>query len=321
MRGPVGDLDRMLERWMRAGLITTGQARAIRAAEAREGGTTRAVPLVAEVIAYVGAILALSAVAFIASRIWPNLGAGAQLGLLAVATALLGAGGWWIREGRSPVLSRLASVLWFLSAAAMGWLADVLATRLLGFEDGYGLVIGMALLLYAGLLYLYRRSSLQQMAVAGGLVFACGGVSDIAGGDDWFGLLLWTAGAAWIALTRAGVLTPRRTAFALGAAAVLVGAEAIVLEFLEPPEGWGLALGLISAAALLYMSVTFGEMVLLGFGTGGLFVFSIQIVEEYLGEGLGGPLALFVSGIALLIVALVTLRLRNRLKRVRTSDP
>jgi hypothetical protein len=306
----------MLERWKRAGLITTDQARAIRAAEAREGDITRAIPLLAEVVAYVGAILALSAVVFIASRIWPNLHTGAQLGLLALATGLLAAGGWWMRGGLSPALRRLSSVLWFLSAAAMGWLADVLATRLLGLEDGYGLVIGTALLLYAGLLYRFRRSSLQQVAVAGGVVFACGGVSDFAGGDDWFGVLLWIAGAAWIALTRAGVLTPARTAFALGAAGLLAGSEAVVLEFLEAPDVWGLALGLTTSSALLYMSVSFGEMVLLGFGMGGLFVFSVQIIEEYLGDGLGGPLALFVSGIVLLVVALVTVRLRNR---VRTS--
>jgi hypothetical protein len=304
----------MLERWTRAQLITTGQARAIREAEASESGAARGIPLVAEVIAYVGAILALSAVVFIASRIWPNLHAGAQLGLLALATGLLGAAGWWMRAGGSPVVHRLASVLWFLSAAAMGWLADVVATRVIGLEDGFGLVIGIALLLYAGLLYLLRRSSLQQIAVAGGVVFACAGVSDMAGGDDWFGVLLWAAGAAWIALARAGVLTPGRTAFALGAAGVLAGSEALALEFFESPLLWGLALGLASSAALLYMSVSFGETVLLGFGMGGLFVFSVQIVEEYLGDGLGGPLALFASGIALLIAALVTVRIKNRVK-------
>jgi hypothetical protein len=219
-----------------------------------------------------------------------------------------------MRGGRGPVLRRLVTVLWFLSASAMGWLADVAATDLWDLEDGYAAVTGVALVLYAGALYLHRRTSLQQVAVAGGVGFVCGGVSDIAGGDDLFGLLLWIAGAGWIMLTRAGVLTPRRTGFALGAVGVLVGAEAVVVEFFDSPEGWGLALGLISAAALLYLSVSIGEMVLLGFGAAGLFLFLIQIVEEYLADGLGGPLALFAAGVALLFVALVTVRLKDRVE-------
>jgi hypothetical protein len=310
----VNDLDRMLGRWTTAGLITADQARAIRAAEKRDGRASGAIPALAEIIAYVGAIFALSAVAFIASRIWSNLAVGEQLGLIALATGVLWAGGWWMRGSRNPVRQRLVSVLWFLSAGGMGWLADTAATDLWDLEDGYGLIIGLALSLYAGLLYLHRRTSLQQIAVGGGVGFLCGGLSDIAGGDDWFGLFLWAAGAGWIALTRVGVLSPRRTGFALGAVGTLGGSEAVVFEFFESPAGWGLALGLISAAALLYLSISFEEMVLLGFGSVGLFIFLIQIIEEYLAEGLGGPLALLVAGIALLLVALVAVRLKDRAK-------
>ena len=310
----VNDLDRMLERWTGAGLITPDQAQAIRAAENRDGGDSRAIPALAEVIAYVGAIFVLSAGAFIASRIWSDLAAEEQLGLLGLATGVLWAGGWWMRGGHSPVRHRLVTVLWFLSAGGMGWLADVAASDLWDLENGYALIIGLALTLYGGLLYLYRRTSLQQIAVAGGVVFLCGGISDIAGGDDWFGLLLWAAGVAWIALARIGLLTPARTGFALGAIGALAGPEVVVINFFESRDGWGLALGMISAAALLYLSVSFAEMVLLVCGTVGLFVFLLQIIEEYLADGLGGPLALLVAGIALLLVALMTVRLKDRVK-------
>ncbi|MGH2818150.1 MAG: DUF2157 domain-containing protein [Actinomycetota bacterium] len=310
----MNDLDRRLERWTDAGLITADQARAIRAAEQQDGRVSGAIPVFAEVIAYVGAILALSAVAFIASQMWSNLAIGEKLGLIALATSLLWAGGWWMRGSRNPVGQRLVSVLWFLSAGGMGWLADTAATDLWDLEDGYALIIGLALSLYASLLYLYRQTSLQQIAVAGGVGFLCGGFSDIAGGDDWFGLLLWLAGAGWIALARVGVLTPGRTGFALGAVGTMAGAEVVVFEFFESPAGWGLALGLISAAALLYLSVSFAEKVLLGFGTVGLFIFLIQIIEEYLADGVGGPVALLVAGIALLLVALLAVRLKDRAK-------
>lgn len=311
-RQPVNDLDRMLERWTDASLISADQARAIRAAESRDERPSRAIPVFAEVLAYIGAILAISAVVFIASQVWSDLASGAQLGLIALATGVLWAGGWWMREGNNPVRQRLVSVLWFLSVGGIGWLADVAATGLWDLGDGYGLIIGLALSLYGGLLYRYRRTSLQQIAVAGGVAFVCGGLSDLAGGDDWFGLLLWVSGVGWIGLTRVGVLTPPRTGFALGAVGVLGGAQAVAVEFFESPEGWGLALGLISAVALLYLSISFAETVLLGFGIVGLFLFLVQIVGEYLADSLGGPLALLVAGIVLLLVALLAVRLKDR---------
>jgi uncharacterized membrane protein len=308
----------MLERWTAAGLITAEQARAIRATEKRDGLASRAIPSIAEVIAYVGAIFALSSVGFIASEVWEDLAVGAQMGLTALVTGLFWIGGWWIQGGDSPARERLASVLWFISAGGFGWLADLVATDVMDVDNGYALIIGLALSLYAGLLYNYRRTPLQQIAVAAGVGFVCAGLSDVlggdVGGDDWFGLLLWLAGASWIALTRAGVLTPRRTGFALGAVGVLVGSEAIAINFFESPDAYGLILGLASAAALLYLSVRLSEMVLLGFGTVGLLVFVLHFIGEYLADGLGGPAALLIAGIALLLVALVAVRLKDRAK-------
>jgi len=310
----MSDLDRMLERWTDAGLITAEQARAIRASEKQDGHAPRATPSIAEVIAYIGAIFALSAVAFIASRVWEDLAVGAQLGLLALATSVFWVGGWWVQGGRNPVRERLATVLWFISAGGLGWFADVIATDVWDIDNGYALIIGLTLSVYAGLLYYYRRTSLQQIALAGGVGFLCAGLSDIIGGDDWFGPFLWLAGAGWVALTRSGLLTPRRTGFALGGVGVLVGSEAIAFNFFDSPDAFGLILGLASAAVLLYLSVSFSEMVLLGFGTVGLFIFVLQIIGEYLGDGIGGPVALLIAGIALLLVALVAVRLKDRAK-------
>ena len=308
----------MLERWTAAGLITADQARAIRATERRDALTSRAIPSIAEAVAYVGAIFALSSVGFIASEVWEDLAVGAQVGLTALVTGLCWLGGWWIQGGDSPVRERLASVLWFISAGGFGWLADLVATDVMDVDSGYALIIGLALSLYAGFLYSYRRTPLQQIAMAGGVGFVCAGLSDVlggdAGGDDWFGLFLLLAGASWIALTGAGVLTPRRTGFAVGAVGVLAGAEAIAINFFESPDAFGLILGLASAAVLLYLSVRLSEMVLLGFGTIGLFVFVLHFIGEYLADGLGGPAALLIAGIALLLVALVAVRLKDRAK-------
>jgi len=89
----------------------------------------------------------------------------------------------------------------------------------------------------------------------------------------------------------------------------------------ESPDAFGLILGLASAAALLYLSVSLSEMVLLGFGTVGLFVFVLHLIDEYLADGLGGPLALLIAGIALLLVALMAVRLKDRAKSLGGSIP
>jgi hypothetical protein len=95
---------------------------------------------------------------------------------------------------------------------------------------------------------------------------------------------------------------------------VLAGAEAIAINFFESPDAFGLILGLASAVVLLYLSVRLSEMVLFGFGTVGLFVFVLHFIGEYLADGLGGPAALLIAGIALLLVALVAVRLKDRAK-------
>jgi hypothetical protein len=310
----VEQLDGMLERWTAEGIITPDQARDIREHELRQSGSARAGPAVAEVIGYVGAACALAAIGLVASRIWPDLGLPAKIGLLVAVTGLLGAAGTWAHRTGEGVSGRLASVLWFGSAAALAWLADVVFNQGLELDEGrFGwLLVGGASTLYAALLYAKRRSSPQLLALAGAVVMLCAGVSDALGGHEQFGGPLWLTGAAWIGLTRRGLLVPLRAAYGLGAAAVLVGAELQAAEFFVGPQGWALALGLASAAALVSLSVAFRQMVLLGFGAVGLFAFLAQITEEYLADSLGGPLALLATGICLLLVALLAARLARR---------
>ena len=306
------DLDEMLERWAHDGLITFEQARAIEEVETKRTVRAGSTPALAEVVAYAGAMCLLSGAFVIASRIWPGFSEVQQLLLLGLGTILLWAGGWWIRKDSRPALQRLATGLWFLSVGGAGWLATEVADHLLD-HDGNSLFVGISTSLYAGALYLKRRTSLQQIALAAGVAHLCAGLSAGLGQEtDWLGAFLWIGGAAWIVLAHAEILTPRRTAYAMGALGMLAGSEAIAIEFFESAEWWGLALGLISSAILLYLSIALREMMLLGFGTAGLFVFLIQVIGEYLADGLGGPLSFFLAGMLLLILALVTMRLRNR---------
>lgn len=314
------DLERALERWVAADLISHDQAQRILRAESSLDRGGRRIPLLTEVIGYLGAAFVLTAAVAAASQTWPDLAMAEKLLSLALATGLLWAGGWWIRANEEPAIRRLSSVLWFLSIGGMAFLVHEVAAQGLDVETGAALPAALIASAYAALLYLRRRASLQQIALFGGVVLSCAGISDVTGGSDWFGPLVWGAGWGWLWLARRALLVPLRTGLALGSTGILIGSQAAAIEFFASGEGWGIALGLLSAAGLLGLSVLLKQIVLLGFGVGGLFLFLPQAIDEYLADDLGGPLALFLVGIGCLLAALTSVRLKQRIEGKRRAS-
>jgi hypothetical protein len=310
----VDELGDMLAKWQREGIITAAQAEAIRAAEESARPAPR-IPLVAEVVGYLGAAFVLSAAVALTAQFWSDLAVAVRVAVLLAVTALLLLAGWSIRASEEPAFRRLGSFLWFAAVGGAGLLGDVVATDALDLDTGFSLPTGAVMTALALALWLLRRASLQLVAVFAGVLFLVAGTSDVLGGDDLFGLLLWAVGVASIVLARRGVLGPQRTAYALAGAAVLVGAQWAAVEVFGNTQGWALTLGLLSAIALLVVSVAWRSPVLLGFGTAGVFLFLPQLVDEYLGGAIGGTSALLVAGVALLGVAVVSVRLRDRVSR------
>jgi hypothetical protein len=310
----VHELQRKLRAWQSHGLITSDQAEAIARHEDRFGAAGRGgVPVIAEAFAYLGAALVLAAAVQVGATVWEELAFAARLAFLAAVSAGLWAAGWWAGSSAEPALARLCSLLWALSATGVAFFAETVASQGLDLEAPL-LVTGPVLLGYAVALYLRRRTWLQLGAVAMGVALACGGIADLFADDaGWFGAMLWLAGVAWLGVTRAGALSPRRTSYVLGSVGVLVAAQTLALEYSLTGGGigWALWLGVLSAAGLLALSVVFGEMTLLGAGTAGLLVFLPQLIDDLFG-GLGGPVALLVAGAATLGVALGSLRLKGR---------
>jgi uncharacterized membrane protein len=108
----VEELDRRVARWVEAGVIGAEQGEAILAleGEGREaGGRRRAV--VAEVLGYLGGVLAVVAGFVLGAESWVQLGRWGRVGVLAAVTGALLAAGWWLRGSEGRVLPRLASVL------------------------------------------------------------------------------------------------------------------------------------------------------------------------------------------------------------------
>jgi uncharacterized membrane protein len=305
------ELDQMLRRWEASGIITSAQAEEIRRHETSVGPKPR-VPLIAEALGYLGAALVLSAALALAAQLWSELHVAVRIVVLLGVTALLLFAGWSIRNSGEPAFRRLASFLWLGAVAGAGFLADVVATDALDIETGFSITIGTAMTSLAAALWFQRRTAPQLVGVFAGLAFLIAGISDVLGGDDAFGVLLWGVGVVALMSARLDLISPERTAYALSSIAVLVGAQWAAFEFFSDTHGWGLALGLASALALQGLSVAWRNLVLLAFGSAGVLLFLPQVVDEYFGDAIGGTTALLVSGAALLAVALVAVRLRDR---------
>jgi hypothetical protein len=283
----------------------------VRVTTPRESHATGPPPTLWEVLAHVGAVSGTSAALFIATYVTQEFPTETRLTIALVTAVILLSCGWWLRDSGHPRPRRLVSVLWFLSVGVFAAAVQLIVNDVLESEGAFGLVAGIPLFLFSGSLYLYRRMPLQQVAVAISAALICSGLSESAGaegGQDRFGLLIWVLGAGWIALTRFGLAMPRRTGFALGSIGVLAGSQVVALEFFESTDTEGMVLGLISAGALLLLSVAFEEIVLLGMGIAGLFVFASQTLIEYLRGGRWSLLAMLIGGTAVLLIGIVSVR-------------
>ena len=306
------ELDRRVARWVEAGVIGAEQGEAILAfeAEGREaGGRRRAV--VAEVLGYLGGVLAVVAGFVLGAESWDQLGQWGRVGVLAAVTGVLLAAGWWLRGSEGRVLPRLASVLWL---GAVAGFAGLLAVLQEGRSDDAladpSLGVAAGALALAAVLYALERRVLQQVALFLAMV-----ATMVAGGQrlgwSWetvegYGFLV--LGAAWLELGRRGLVGPRRTSEVLGSLALLSGSAVLDVEAVGPGN-WGVWLGLGLSVALIVAGSALVRNVLLGIGAAGMVVFLGMVAGEYWSD-LGAPVAILLVGLGLVVAAVLVARLR-----------
>jgi uncharacterized membrane protein len=229
----VEELERRVDRWVEAGVIGREQGDAILALERDGRGRGGRRTVVAEVLGYLGGVLALVAGWVLGAESWAQLGRWGRVGVLAVVTGVLLAAGLWLRSDQGRVLPRLASVLWLGAVAAFAGLLGLLMGG--PSDDAFdqaSLGVAVGALALAGALYLLERRALQQLA----LFVALAATMVAAGrqlGWSWetvegYGLLV--LGAGWLELGRRGLVVPRRTSETMGSLALLSGPQVLDLE-------------------------------------------------------------------------------------------
>jgi Predicted membrane protein (DUF2157) len=308
-------LREQLDRWTAAGLIDADQAGRIEAAEVArlqaQAEPRRRMPLVAEVLGYLGAVLAATAIAVALRQVWTHVPPAAWLALAAVLAVGFLIAGALIRPGNEPAFGRLRSVLWLLATAGAAGFTAVLMTKFLHLADSsVAVLVAAAWLICAIPLWWVTRSAIQQVAAFGGAIALIEtGLDkfDPHAGTLSYGLALWVLAAAWGVATARGMLLPRITGLVISGVGALSGA----LFAMSSDNAAGQVLGLLTVAGLLTAGVVARRVLLIGIGAAGTLYVIPAVASRYLPGSLAAPLAVAVVGLVLFAVAMWLTRQRR----------
>ena len=312
-----------LETLVSANLITEDQSKAILAFESQRqrAASSQRVPLISEALGYLGAGLATAAMGVLLSDQWPELAVGVRLAIPLAGAVLLVIAGWLLRDSAEPAFARFGSVLWAMSVASTAWASSIFANDVLDISPAaQDVVIAVVVAALALLLYAMRRTVLQQIAMGAGVIALVTSVvsmrypeiigPEASGPNTAIGFAVWITAMVWLLLAYRKVLAPQPLAYGLGSFAALQAISAV--SFAEGATGHvGMALGLLTAAGLIVASVWLHNNVLLIIGAVGGFRFLIETVDHFFRDTLGTPLVLLATGVILLVVAFLTMRLRR----------
>ncbi|MEX2550349.1 MAG: DUF2157 domain-containing protein [Nitriliruptoraceae bacterium] len=310
-----------LERWVDAGLLSPEQAERIEAFEAQRTlseptAASERLTSPAEAIGYVGAALALGAVALLLSDLWDELLTGGRLALVAALTVAVFGAGLALRTAASRAMQRLTSVLFTATVAGVGWMTGVLTSDVLELEIAQVMLsVGTAMFVVALALYRWRPGALLQLATLGSALLTAGsalGQAELTPDPEWFGLTLGGVGLAWFLLAVGSWLTPRVLAEVTGALAMFLGVQ--VASFGDA-RVTALAIGAAIAAGLVVLAVRTDQLHHLVIGAVGLFVLVPQLVFEVFGDAIGAPATLLLLGLLLVLLAVGLGRAKRQVTR------
>ncbi|WNM23213.1 DUF2157 domain-containing protein [Demequina capsici] len=319
------------DEWVEAGLLETSTADALRAYEAGHGrdavapvlreGAASTEPeaeradrgpvrgLVGEILGYLGAVLAITAISFIVSQTWPSISTPGRVALVAGLTAIVAVAG--VVGTRSPQdpAQRLASVLLFATVVCFGWLAWV-SVDAAGLRDEVaGLWTFVAAGAVACIIYVWRRRALAELALLAATVGIAATTIEILNATDGMipGLVIGAVGAAWLGLGVARIVTPSQPALVAGGLVLLFAVNTITST--DGTRGLALSVGVLLAIAMLTLAVMRRELLVLMIPGGiGLLSMMPQLIEHYVGGAVATWTAVLATGVALIVVAVRMLR-------------
>lgn len=279
-------------------------------------------PLVVEVVAYLGGALVLAAGALFLEQQWAELAFAARVSLLGVVSLVLGAAG--AVTTRVPATAaaatdsrrRLGGALLAAAALAVAFLVGHVTDEVLqpGFDGVYwpavvGATVG-SLVAVAG----YRRAStaVGLLAILAGAFTATvtlGSGADLPGSEgDWVGLGAFLVGVLWLAAAEAGWFEERTIARALGAATLLLGAQIPVMDGTHAWLGYTLTLVVALAGVAAYLRQVSWPYLAMAVLAVTLVV--PEAVSDWTEGSLGAVGGVLVAGVTLLLASAAGYRVR-----------
>lgn len=277
---------------------------------------------VAEIAGYVGGVFVVGAALLFFASTWSDLSLAGQVALLlGTAVVLASVGGAFVvgAGGRESLLRteedvrrRLTSVLLTGAAASTSFaLGLLLDDRLDNGELGVALAFVLGgLLALAG--YLVAPSAAGQLGVAfsASMVVPTGlGAAHVdRGGALVSGLLLLAIGSVWLVAAERGWWHERLSALVIGCVLAVVGGQVPILD----DAAWTgyVATAVVGVLAFWRYGVT-REWPYLAAGVVALTLAVPEATNDWFGGSLGAAGILLVTGVTLLVAALLGLRLRQ----------
>lgn len=306
------DLNQQLDQWLDDGIITTEQADLMRQSVDSsppppivEAAEKHRIPIVTEILGYVGTVLALWAVMFLVSEFWRNLSDWAQISLFAVVAIVLLAAGTAVLDTTEAAIRRLSSVLWAGSVISLSGSTFIAFDSLASFEPELTWTLVGAIAATIGGFMLRRHPSVAQQVVLFAAVLTTA-IALLSFGPEpemfVFGFVVWAYGLVWMLVVRSGLLQPKGAGMVLGAAAMLTGAQITGAE--GDLTTIGVLLGLATAGLLAGLGVMLRERIPIILGGVGIFLFVPQAMFHFFGDAMGGMFGLFASGLLLVGLAI-----------------
>ena len=296
------------------------------------------IPLVAEILGYVGGAFAIGAAIALMATFWTPLGLWGRLAI-AAAGAILGiAGGFAVGRQGSPGALRLEQFMLAIGTIAVGFFAGIVAYEVLSstitpnpegpdFAGMWAQSIGAWSAVIVGfVLWLRRRTGLLLSVIMVGIFGGIGTTIDplaFNNNQAW-----WWSGAAFLvfaALLWIGAivkfLRPENVAYAGGSIALFLGLQGLAFN---PTTGSEMPIvmwtGLILSIAMIVASIPMKRAVILGFGAAGVVLWSVMLVNTIFGEQMQGPVLLLIIGVVFVAMAVLVAVLLPRFRGAGTGE-
>lgn len=265
----------------------------------------RRVVLVAEALGYVGAMAFLAgSIAVIVQR---EIHVSDRQHVLAYAAAggLFLLGGFIARKSRKPKVKPLAGILWFLSVGSFAG-AVIYSSGTVPMGRGTTLAVGVAISLCSAFVWLAERRALENITLFAGLVLTiCGAIGLAASPPPLvaYALILWMFGLLWAWAGWREYIEPGRLTLASGVALALIAPSFAAGEY-----GSLYVIGIATAGAAMVASGPLQNASLLVLGTLAASSYAAWAVIRYFHEPLGIAAAVAITGVLIIVLAVVNAR-------------